>query len=62
MKVIPVQDSNTEIALLYYVALEEGSSATLTPEYDSSGILAQIFDVRLANSFLRLDSITAPVS
>jgi hypothetical protein len=32
-----IQDSNTEIALLYYVALEEGSSATLIPEYDSSG-------------------------
>ncbi len=31
------QDSTTEIALLYYVALEEGSSATLIPEYDSSG-------------------------
>ncbi len=32
-----IQDSTTEIALLYYVALEEGSSATLIPEYDSSG-------------------------
>jgi hypothetical protein len=32
-----LQDSNTEIALLYYVALEEGSAASLTPEYDSSG-------------------------
>jgi hypothetical protein len=32
-----IQDSTTEIALLYYVALEEGSSATFIPEYDSSG-------------------------
>lgn len=36
------KDSNVEIALLYYLALEEGSSATLVPEYDSSGSLKAV--------------------
>jgi len=37
-----IQDANAEIGLLYYVALEEGSEASLEPVLGEDGALREI--------------------